>query len=42
MLVIVLIICLCAKSEVLSLLCILVGLLSFLYKVVEENPHNDL
>ena len=42
MFIIVLILCLLIKSEILSMLCILLGLFSFLYRVVVENPHDDL
>ena len=34
--------CLLVKSEVLTLLCVLIASLRFLYMIAEENPHDDL
>lgn len=36
------ILCLCIKSEILSLLCIIGGLVVFLYRIAENAPHNGI
>ena len=38
----VLVICLLAKSEILSLICIGIGLLRLLYRIAEEYPKNGI
>lgn len=34
------VLCLCIKSEILSLLCIMIASVCFLLKIAKENPHN--
>lgn len=42
MFVVVLVICLLVKNEILSLICIGIGLLSLLYRIAEEYPKNGI
>lgn len=42
MLLLMLILCLWVKSEIFTLVCVSISLLRFLYRIAEENPHNDL
>lgn len=37
-----LLVCILAKSEILTLICISLIGVRFLYRIAAENPHNDL